>query len=63
MSAFRAKEDITFAARMFATELVPGAKKVAMLGQASNRSIASVFRSVQNAAKSRDISVHLLEAA
>jgi ABC-type uncharacterized transport system substrate-binding protein len=44
------------------TELVPGTKKVAMLGQASNRSIASVFRSVQNAAKSRDISVHLLEA-
>jgi putative ABC transport system substrate-binding protein len=44
------------------TELVPGAKKVAMLGQASNRSIASVFRSVQNAAKSRNISVRLLEA-
>jgi putative ABC transport system substrate-binding protein len=44
------------------TELVPGTKKVAMLGQASNRSIAMVFRSVQKAAKSRDISVRLLEA-
>jgi putative ABC transport system substrate-binding protein len=44
------------------TELVPGTKKVAMLGQASNRSIATVFRSAQNAAKSLDISVHLLEA-
>jgi putative ABC transport system substrate-binding protein len=44
------------------TELVPGTKKVAMLGQASNRSIATVFGSAQNAAKSLDISVHLLEA-
>jgi len=33
-----------------------------MLGQANNRTIASVFRSVQSAAKSRNISVRLLEA-
>jgi putative ABC transport system substrate-binding protein len=46
----------------FLIKLVPGTKKVAMLGQASNRTIASVFRWVQSAAKSRDISVRLLEA-
>jgi len=46
----------------FMIALVPGTKKVAMLGQASNRTIASVFRTVQSLAKSRDISVRLLEA-
>jgi len=44
------------------TELVPETKKVAMLGQVNNRTITAVFRSVQNAAKSRGISVRLLEA-
>jgi len=44
------------------TELVPGTKKVAMLGQANNRTIAAVLGSVQSAGKSRDISVRLLEA-
>jgi len=44
------------------TELVPETKKVAMLGQVNNRTITAVFRSVQNAANSRGISVRLLEA-
>jgi putative ABC transport system substrate-binding protein len=44
------------------TELVPGTKKVAMLGQASNHSIATMFKSLQGAAASHDISVRLLEA-
>jgi putative ABC transport system substrate-binding protein len=46
----------------FLIELVPRTKRVAMLGQANNRTIASVFRSLQSAAKSHDISVRLLEA-
>jgi putative ABC transport system substrate-binding protein len=46
----------------FLTELVPRTKKVAMLGQTSNRSIATVFKSLHDAAKSLDISVRLLEA-
>jgi putative ABC transport system substrate-binding protein len=46
----------------FLTELVPGTKKVAMLGQANNRTIAAVFRTVRDAAASRGISVRLLEA-
>jgi len=43
-------------------ELVPGAKKVAMLGQASNRTTFKVFRTAQKAAAAREISLHLLEA-
>ncbi len=43
-------------------ELVPGTKNIAMLGQASNRSLVAVFRSLQQAAEARGISVRLLEA-
>jgi putative ABC transport system substrate-binding protein len=43
-------------------ELVPGTKKIAMLGQASNRSLVAVFRSLQLAAGKRGISARLLEA-
>lgn len=46
----------------FLTELVPGTKQVAMLGQANNRSIAAVFRTAHDAAASRGISLRLLEA-
>jgi len=43
-------------------ELVSGTKKIAMLGQASNRSLVAVFKSLQHAAAERGISAHLLEA-
>lgn len=43
-------------------ELVPGTKKIAMLGLASNRSLVAVFRSLQQAAAERGISARLLEA-
>jgi len=44
------------------TELVPGTKKIAMLGQASNRSVVAVFGSLQQAAEARGISARLLDA-
>jgi len=44
------------------TEIVPGARKFAFLGQAGNRTTVAVFRAMQAAAEARNFSARMLEA-
>lgn len=44
------------------TEIAPGARHFAFLGQASNQAVAAVFRSMQETARERNFFVRLMEA-
>ena len=44
------------------TEILPGARKFAFLGQASNQGIAAVFAAMQETARTHNYTVRLLEA-